>query len=137
MPEEPPARLDQAMHEQRLRLDLTWKQIAERGGMTEFTLQRIRGGKTKLTDRAAAKIDRAMEWELGSARRIYDEGGDPTALRRDQSPPDNIAQMLAELGIDPAKWRRVPQSTRDAVTTAYRVDREQRRARETQRAHGT
>jgi len=131
-----PPNLDQAMNEQRLQEDADWKEIAARAGLSEYHLQRIRSGKTALTERAAAKIDKAMKWKPGSAWATYYENGSPTPLRFD--PPqhaDAEAAMLDELGINPRNWRRVPQSTRDAITTAWRVDRE-RRARETHTQRG-
>lgn len=121
-------RLDQAMTKRRLELgELTWKQVAERAGLTEFTLQRIRGGKTKLTDRAAAKIDRALEWELGSAWRIYYEEGDPTPLHREHSPP-----IPAGVSVDPSDWAVMTSEERELyvriVTAAWRRHQQRRGA---------
>ena len=77
------------------------------------------------------KIERALQLP---PRYLSSRATDSTGPR-DNSPPDDLAVMLEELGIDPGKWRRVPQSTKDAITTAYRVDRE-RRMKETQRSRG-
>ena len=76
------------------------------------------------------RIETTLRWQPGSVKAIL-EGGEPTPIR-DHSPPDDLSVMLEELGIDPGKWRRVPQSTKDAITTAYRIDRE-RRMKESQR----
>lgn len=121
-----PPRLDQAMNRRRLELnELTWKQVAERAGLTEFTLQRIRGGKTKLTDRAAAKIDRALEWELGSAWLIYHDGIEPTPLRREHAPP-----IPDGVSVDPADWAIMTDEERRLyvrIVTGVRRRREQQR----------
>lgn len=79
------------------------------------------------TDKNWTAVERALEWERGSVEAVL-AGGEPKPVH-DHSPPDDLAAMLDELGIDPRKWRRIPQSTRDAIATAYRVDRE-RLARE-------
>lgn len=96
-----PPRLDQEMNDRRLQLDLTWKQVAERAGITEFHLQRIRSGKAGLTDRAASKIDRSMGWKLGSTKQLYNTGSEPalaSAQTRTAPPiPDGVM-------VDPADW---------------------------------
>lgn len=83
------------MNRRRLQLhEMTWKEVAERAGLNEFTLQRIRNGTTKLSERAGAKIDRALDWELGSAARIYYEDGEPALRRREHAPPDDELDTL-------------------------------------------
>lgn len=66
-----------------------------------------------------------MDWERGSIEAIL-AGEEPTPLRREHSPPDDVEAMLDELGIDRRKWRRVDQLTRENLITAYRIARERR-----------
>lgn len=118
-------RLDHAMNQQRLELDLTWKEIAERAGMTEFHLQRIRAGKVRLTERAARKIDRAMGWEPDSAQATWD-GGSPKVAKHEHSPP-GVPPIPPGITVDPADWAAM---TADERATYVRIFTGVRRRRQ-------
>jgi hypothetical protein len=115
------------MNEQRLQLDLTWKQVALSAGMTEFHMQRIRSGKVGLTDRAAAKIDRSLSWEIGTAKAIYE--GRERPARKEHSPP-TVPPIPAGVQVDPADWAvMTPQERADYIRIVTGVRRRRQGAR--------
>lgn len=123
MTETGPPRLDQAMDERRLELALKWRQVAERADLTAFHLQRIRSGKVKLSKDAAAAIDRSMEWERGSAWRVYYEDGEPALLR----PTPGAPPIPEGIRVDPADWAAM---TSDERATYVRIVTGVRRRRQ-------
>lgn len=78
-------RLSRAMDERRRNLALSWKRVADRAGMTETHLRRIRNGEVPLTDNAKAAIERALEWAQGTVDR-YLSGADPDATESNLVP---------------------------------------------------
>lgn len=71
-------RLAGLMEERRLDLELTWREVALRAGLSYESVRALRAGDEgnpqPLTLR---KIDKGLEWRPGSSRRILYEGGDP------------------------------------------------------------
>jgi hypothetical protein len=72
-------RLAATMQARRVNLDLQWKDVAKRMGMSEANLHRIRTGQISLTPDATAAIERALEWEGGSVQKIL-SGAEPTHM---------------------------------------------------------
>ena len=71
-------RLAALMEERRLDLELTWREVALRAGLSYESLRALRAGDEgdpqPLTMR---KADKGLEWMPGSTRRILYDGGDP------------------------------------------------------------
>lgn len=64
----------------RLELDLNQIEVWQAGGPSNTTLTEIENGRlTNLTRTTARKLDAALRWEAGSARRVW-EGGEPTTV---------------------------------------------------------
>jgi hypothetical protein len=80
------SRLDEAMNGRRLTLGLQWKQVAQRAGVSEFHLRRIRQGEYDPRDLTRAELERALEWAAGSIDQVL-AGGEPTPLE-DRDPAD-------------------------------------------------
>lgn len=70
MSEAPRQRLARLMNEQRVKLKLRWTAVADRAGMDESHLRRIRRGEIEITDYAAWQIEEALNWEPGSINEI-------------------------------------------------------------------
>src|SRR5690242_18016413 len=81
------SRLDEAMNERRIALGLQWKQIAQRAGLSEFHLRRIRRGEYEPRDLTRAELERALEWASGSIDQVLD-GGAPTPV--DERAPEDM-----------------------------------------------
>jgi transcriptional regulator with XRE-family HTH domain len=63
-------RLAAAMNRRRLDLGIRWREVAQRAGMTEQNLIKIRKGVTNLTEDAGAAIERALRWQAGSVAAV-------------------------------------------------------------------
>jgi transcriptional regulator with XRE-family HTH domain len=87
------SRLDEAMNERRIALGLEWKQIAQRAGLSEFHLRRIRRGQYKPRELTRAELERVLEWAPGSIDAILD-GRLPTAL--DEQAPEDMDWTTVE-----------------------------------------
>lgn len=72
------ARLGQIVKERREELGVSQKQLLDRGGPSNSTLTKIEQGRADTISNATMrKIDRALDWEFGSAQEVL-AGGDPT-----------------------------------------------------------
>lgn len=80
------SRLDEAMNERRIALGLQWKQIAQRAGLSEFHLRRIRRGQYEPRELTRAELERALEWTTGSIDAVL-AGAAPTPLE-ERDPAD-------------------------------------------------
>jgi DNA-binding XRE family transcriptional regulator len=87
---EPFERLDAAMNEQRLRLRMNWRQMAEVAGISYTALRAIRRGAYRPTELTARGLDEALQWAPGSVLSILD-GGDPVPIE-DAPPPATAAE---------------------------------------------
>lgn len=73
-------RLGQAVLARRRELELTQLEVWQAEGPSNTTLTQIENGLSKsLPRKTARKLDHALKWEPGSARRVW-EGGDPIPL---------------------------------------------------------
>lgn len=67
------------MDERRLSLGLTWKDVANRSGLTTETLRQVRAqGSTEIRGLTKRGIETALEWAPGSVDSVLG-GGDPVA----------------------------------------------------------
>jgi hypothetical protein len=99
----PVSRLDAAMEERRLELNLEWREIAKRGGLTYETLRTLRrsGVVSALSKRRA---ESGLQWAQGSIDSVL-AGGNPVALdaavNDSHGPADadelDLVQRIAEL----------------------------------------
>lgn len=94
----PDSRLDAAMEERRLELNLEWRDIATRSGVSYETLRALRrtGRASSLSKRRA---EHALAWEPGSIDAIIG-GGRPVALSVGGTPTNTTAQDLRRLIAD-------------------------------------
>lgn len=70
-------RLGEKVLARREELDMTQLEVWQAGGPSNTTLTVIESGKaTGLVRATARKLDAALQWEPGSAKRVW-EGGDP------------------------------------------------------------
>jgi hypothetical protein len=71
--------LDTWMNERRRKLRIkTWTQVAERAGMSDENLRKIRRGEISISENAADGIEDALQWAPGSVMRAVAEGVKPT-----------------------------------------------------------
>ncbi len=69
------ARLAGLMDKRRLELRLTWREVAEAGGVSYEALRATRNGKGDIRPLTQAGIEKAFRWEQGSITRILNGGG--------------------------------------------------------------
>lgn len=75
-------RLALAVRARRDELDLTQMQVAALGGPSNATLTKVEDeeGTEGISRATLRKLDAALKWEPGSARRVYSDQGDPTPI---------------------------------------------------------
>lgn len=111
------ARFGRIVRARRLALgDLTQIDVWRRGGPSNSTLTAIEGGDWKPNGPTFRKLDAALEWEPGSARRAWD-GGEPTpATPRPEAPAHRRAAVDAsdaEIVAEVARRMSVAREERD------------------------
>lgn len=91
--------LYEAIDDRRVELDLTWKELAVRAGISTTTFENVRHGRLprKLTRR---RIEDALGWTRGSINAILD-GGKPALRGQAPDPrtasPEELAEALEQL----------------------------------------
>jgi hypothetical protein len=81
-------RLDRLMNDRRLELNLTWRDVAARAGLSYEALRSLRTGTGGVRDLTAVQIARALDWAPRSVLDIL-KGGDPVpAESQSQIPAD-------------------------------------------------
>lgn len=96
----PHERLDHAMNERRLDLDMKWNDLAEAAGIKPESLRAIRRGDHGPSDLTARRLDDALRWQRGSVKRILDDAGEPTPLpelRRELTTSEIVAEAHRDL----------------------------------------
>lgn len=88
----PSDRLDQAMNDRRLDLDLSWDEVAAAARRSVATLRSIRRGTSQPSDLTKRRIENVLQWDTGSIDAIL-AGGDPTPLERNPEPEPDIADL--------------------------------------------
>jgi transcriptional regulator with XRE-family HTH domain len=102
---EPYERLDEALEERRVDLDLTWRELADAARMSEPALRAIRRGTYAPSTRTRRRLERAIGWQQGSIDAVL-AGGEPTTVDPLEALNDDelrllreaIARAVAELG---------------------------------------
>ena len=71
-------RLAERVRARRAQLDMSQLDVWQAGGPSNTTLTEIENGRLEnLTRTTARRLDQGLEWEPGSARRVW-EGGEPS-----------------------------------------------------------
>ncbi|MFD3777307.1 hypothetical protein [Streptomyces sp. NPDC058612] len=97
MPES--SRLEDAMDKQRGVIGLTWRQVAERAGISYETLRAIRKGEQAGGDVTRRKIERAIGWGPESFESI-EAGNEPFPAATDSAAPLQDAEDLADPQVE-------------------------------------
>lgn len=94
-------RLGQYVLARRDQLELSQYEVWQAGGPSNTTLSDIENGRMeKLNRTTARKLDVGLQWEPGSARRLFD-GGEPTPLLPDVTPKHSaVLRKLIEEAED-------------------------------------
>ena len=80
IPPEARARLAEKMEERRLELRLTWREVAEAGGISYEVIRNLRNGRgTGIAALTEGGIETGLRWEPGSVQLAL-EGGEPVPL---------------------------------------------------------
>lgn len=88
-------RLAKAVLARRKELDVSQLDVWQAGGPSNTKLTEIENGRTEnLTRVTARRLDTGLQWEPGSAKRVW-EGGEPTPLISTRVPPAD-ARLLRE-----------------------------------------
>lgn len=91
-------RLGKAVLARREELDMTQLDVWQAAGPSNTTLTKIESGNaTSLARSTARKLDAALKWEPGSARRVW-EGGEPrpaAPIQTDRVDPEFVAYVKA------------------------------------------
>lgn len=83
-----PERLAHYVRARRAELDLNQLDVWQAGGPSNTTQTEIENGRVRtLTRTTARKLDAGLRWEPGSARRVWDDGGEPIPVSA-QRPSD-------------------------------------------------
>lgn len=93
----PAERLRDAVLARRRDLDATQLEIWQAGGPSNTTLGKIENAEIEnLTRTTARKLDKGLEWEQGSARRVW-EGGEATPLGGDSILSPRVLALLEKV----------------------------------------
>lgn len=79
-------RLDEYLESRRLDLGLTWREVAERAGISYEALRALRTGPGGTSARTLRKVDAALQLEPGSIQRVL-AGGDAVPAQEPQYRP--------------------------------------------------
>jgi len=135
-PKKPYERLNEAMEVRRLELDLNWKQLARKAGISDTALRKIRRGQNHGRPDTRYRLNKALQLEPGTLEAVFEgrieahevhaaRTAEPTPDDDDQpltrgefrlylalcqdphaELPDSAVKKLRALGIDPARFRR-------------------------------
>lgn len=95
-------RLARAVLARRTELDLSQLDVWQAGGPSNTTLTEIENGRTEtLTRTTARRLDVGLQWEVGSAKRVW-EGGEPTPVVPGTSSKDSawLRRQIEDADID-------------------------------------
>jgi transcriptional regulator with XRE-family HTH domain len=90
--------LDTWMSERRRKLGIkTWTELAERAGMSDENLRKIRRGEISISENAADGIEDALQWERGSVEAAAHKGIKPTLRGNESARAATSAGWTAEM----------------------------------------
>lgn len=75
----PHERLDAAMDERRLDLNMTWQDVAQEASVSAAALRAMRTGVNTPSPLTRRRLEDALRWQRGSIEAIL-EGGSPTPI---------------------------------------------------------
>ncbi|MDX3033010.1 helix-turn-helix domain-containing protein [Streptomyces scabiei] len=93
---QPHERLDLAMNERRLKLRMSWREVAQAAGISYEALRAIRKGNYRPTELTARALDEALQWMPGSVHAVLD-GGEPMTVEA-QATAEQEADQRADAG---------------------------------------
>lgn len=88
-------RLAAAVLARREELDLTQKAVYADGGPSDTTLSKIEAGTHPVSPSTLRKLDKGLQWERGSARRIFKGEGDAVPLGSEPAVPHNAGMTYS------------------------------------------
>jgi transcriptional regulator with XRE-family HTH domain len=89
-------RLDRAIQDRAVELDLSYLQLAERAGISDVSLRNFRKGRGVLRPRNQRRLEVALGWAPGSIGALLDGGEPAQAAPDDQVSADELREMIAE-----------------------------------------
>ena len=102
----PNDRLDRAMEERRLDLDLSWNDVASEAKLSPATLRAIRRGNSQPEPLTKRRIEKVLRWASGSIDAIY-ASGEPTPLDEPASNEPSVAELADRLAALEAEFKRI------------------------------
>jgi hypothetical protein len=97
-------RLARAVKARRAELEVTQYDVWQAGGPSNTTLTKIEAGHLEsLTRKTARNLDAALEWEPGSAKRVW-AGGEPIPLLPGVRPESSaiLRKQILDADLEPA-----------------------------------
>ncbi|MGH3382350.1 MAG: helix-turn-helix domain-containing protein [Actinoallomurus sp.] len=88
-------RLDQALKQRILELDITWVELASASRVSIQTLSAIRAGRNRPNERTQRRIEDALGWAHGSITTVMD-GGDPATADTADDRIDRLERQIFE-----------------------------------------
>jgi hypothetical protein len=88
-------RLDRLMNDRRLELNLTWRDVAARAGLSYEALRSLRTGTGGVRDLTAVQIARALDWTPRSVLNVL-KGGDPVPAESGEKIPADAPLCSSE-----------------------------------------
>lgn len=106
-------------------LGLTQDEVADAGGPSNTTQSKIENQLVEVVSRATLKrLDAGLQWEAGSARRIYEAGADPTPIADADEPTRSVSAERDDddtllyrrpEGLTNEQWREIKARNRKLV----------------------
>ncbi|MGP3686489.1 helix-turn-helix domain-containing protein [Streptomyces sp. IBSNAI002] len=90
--------LDGAMDRRRVALGLTWRQVAERAGISYETLRAVRKGEQAGGDLTRRGLERALLWVTGGFE-VAERGDEPSV--QPEGPAPEVTEAQGESPADP------------------------------------
>lgn len=112
------SRLDEAMNNRRLELDLSWEEVARSAEITAAHLLRIRKGEYVPRELTKVRLERVLRWRAGSFDAAQD-GGEPIPL--DGQGTARPQQNVTELEVPEADARAVISHWGELSPTTQRI----------------
>ena len=98
-------RLYALMEERRLELGLTWREVADRAGLSYEAIRNLRTGPGGMRALSMRRLDAALEWRAGSVQALLAGG--------DAGPADLLSASERHAASAPAEAYRPPLAGRE------------------------